>query len=39
VSAVVLNVAPEESVFVVGSGVVPDTTCGATPDAVVMSVS
>ena len=31
--------APDECVFVLGSGVVPDTTCGATPDAVVMSVS
>src|SRR3954451_14417223 len=38
-SAVVLNVPPEESVFAGGSGVVPDTTDGATPDAVVMFVS
>src|SRR3954462_9291215 len=37
-SAVVPNVAPEASVLVAGSGVVPDTTGGAT-DAVVMSLS
>src|ERR1044072_7743641 len=38
-AAVVLNVPPEESGFAGGSGVVPDTTDCATPDAVVMSVS